>query len=64
MKVLTHKDMLHKRERSEGSVDTSDNENGWEQEKRKKTDEGTEAGTQNVASVNGRKRLLFYMTAP
>jgi len=47
----------HKRVRSDGSVDMSD-ENGCEREKRKKND-GNETAAQNVAGVNGRKRLLF-----
>lgn len=37
----------------------SDNENGCEREKTKKNHKATEAGDQNVASVNGRKGLLF-----
>ena len=46
----------HKRVRSDGSVDMSD-ENGCEREKRK--NDGNEAAAQNVSGVNGRKRLLF-----
>ena len=47
----------HKRVRIDGSVDMSDG-NGCEREKRKKND-GNETAAQNVAGVNGRKRLLF-----
>lgn len=49
------KSSSHKRERNEGSMDLNDNENECDREEKKKKN--------NVESVNGRKRLLFHITA-